>query len=398
MASGPSTNRFNAYADFLLGLPTTVNKTLQYIKMTALEYQLGWYWRDRWQVTPSSRLRWGCVTNCTLMSRSSDGIERYDQATNLVYIGGVGGQPRDAGVTISKKLFAPRLGLAYRLGEAAVIRGGYGISFDPMPLARPLRGSYPLIIGAGFSGPNSYQPFNRIEEGIPEFCRPVLTAGVLALPPAADMRTPPHGPLQRGYIESWNLTVERRLAGGFVSSIGYVGTQTVRSLVFLDINAAAPGTGNAGRPAFAKFLRIASTFLLQGGPNANYHSLQVAVQRRLAAGLLLRGAYTYSKAINWTDDDGFATLTWNYAPVLIRNRAQAGYNIPQNLALAYSYELPAGKGKRWAQTGAAQAVFGGWQVSGSSVPTRANRSLSWPQPHPSTRPGISKRLTRCSPM
>src|SRR5262249_39589893 len=264
----------------------------------------------------------------------------------------------------SKKLFAPRLGLAYRPDEATVIRGGYGISFDPMPLARPLRGSYPLIIGAGFSGPNSYQPFNRIEEGIPEICCPVLTAGVLALPPAADMRTPPQGLLQRGYIESWNLTVERRLAGGFVSSIGYVGTQTVRSLVFLDINAAAPGTGTAGRPAYAQFGRMASTFLLQGGPNANYHSLQATVQRRLAPGLLLRGAYTYSKAINWTDDDGFAMLAWNYAPVLIRNRAPAGYNIPHNFEFAYSYELPAGKGKRWGQSGAIQAILGGWQMSG----------------------------------
>ena len=81
-------------------------------------------------------------------------------------------------------------------------------------------------------------------------------------------------------------------------------------------------------------------------------------------GLLLRGAYTYSKAINWTDDDGFATLAWNYAPVLIRNRAQAGYNIPHNFELAYSYELPAGKGKRWGQSGAVQAILGGWQVSG----------------------------------
>src|SRR5262249_17432072 len=96
---GPSPNRFNAYADFLLGLPANVNKTLQYIKMTALEYQLGWYWRDRWQATRKFTVSMGVRYELyPLMSRASDGIERYDQATNLVYIGGIGGQPRDAGV------------------------------------------------------------------------------------------------------------------------------------------------------------------------------------------------------------------------------------------------------------------------------------------------------------
>lgn len=96
-----------------------MSKTLQYIKMTALEYQLGWYWRDRWQVTPKFTVSMGVRYELyPLMSRASNGIERYDQATNLVFIGGMGGQPRDAGVTTSKRLFGPRLGLAYGLDEA----------------------------------------------------------------------------------------------------------------------------------------------------------------------------------------------------------------------------------------------------------------------------------------
>jgi hypothetical protein len=351
---GASSNRFNAYADFLLGLPSAVNKTEQFIKMTAFESQLGWYLRDRWQITPRFTLSMGVRYELyPLMTRASDGIERYDQTTNLIYIGGYGGQPQNAGVTTSKKLFAPRLGMAYRADETTVVRGGYGISFDPMPLARPLRGSYPLIVGASFSGPNSFQPYGRIEEGIPDICCPTLASGVVALPRAADMRTPPLGLLQRGYVESWNLTLERRLGSGLVASLAYVGTQTVRSLVFLDVNAAAPGTGNAGRPAYAQFGRTASTYLLQGGPNANYHSFQATIQRSLTAGLLVRGTFTYSKAINWTDDDGWAMLLWNYGPVLARNRALAGYDVPRNFQLALVYELPGGR-----------ALLRGWQISG----------------------------------
>ena len=43
-------------------------------------------------------------------------------------------------------------GFAYRLGENTVIRSGYGISYDPIPYSRPLRGFYPLTINYQYSG------------------------------------------------------------------------------------------------------------------------------------------------------------------------------------------------------------------------------------------------------
>ena len=52
-----------------------------------------------------------------LINRGDKGIERWDPATNIVYFGGLGGTPRDAGITVSKRLFGPRVGLAYRIGE-----------------------------------------------------------------------------------------------------------------------------------------------------------------------------------------------------------------------------------------------------------------------------------------
>ena len=48
---GPSPNQYNSYADFLLGLPQTVQKSLQYEEMNPREWQFGWYFRDRWQVS-----------------------------------------------------------------------------------------------------------------------------------------------------------------------------------------------------------------------------------------------------------------------------------------------------------------------------------------------------------
>ncbi len=68
----------------------------------------------------------------------------------------------------------------------------------------------------------------------------------------------------------------------------------------LEINAAAPGAGTAGRPLNAKFGHSVDTWAWDGYLNANYHALQIAVNRRVASGLTLKGGYTYSKAINQT--------------------------------------------------------------------------------------------------
>ena len=74
--------------------------------------------------------------------------------------------------------------------------------------------------------------------------------------------------------------------------------------------------------------------------------------------------YTYSKAMNWTDEDGYTgTIMYNWADVFSRNRARAGYDIPHNVQLGLVYELPAGRGKKFANSGAARGILGDWQVN-----------------------------------
>jgi hypothetical protein len=170
--------------------------------------------------------------------------------------------------------------------------------------------------------------------------------------------------LKRGYVQSWNFFLERQLPGKFIASAGYVGTQTVRSFADLDVNAAPPGGATAGRPFFAPFGRTATTWAWNGFLSANYHSLQVAFNRQAADGLVIKGAYTYSKAINMTDDDGWAAIMFNHLPDFHRNRAQAGYNIPHMFQVGYVYELPFGQGKKYAGSGPARLILGGWQVNG----------------------------------
>ncbi len=374
-------NLFNAFAQFELGLFDGTGKSDQFIKATAKEWQFGWFVGDRYRITNKLTVTLGLrYEYYPLMTR--DGafkFDRYDFTTGNVLLGGIGGNSAHLGVTTSKKLFAPRVGFAYQINNGTVVRAGFGISVDPLPLARPLRGFYPLTVGSNFAGVNGFVPAGSLSPlaaplpggplpvGIPSICCPDISSGTIPLPPQALERSVGPGLLKRGYIESWNLVVERKLPANFFFSVGYVGTQTVHQFGDLDLNASLPGTGQAGqpynKPQFGN--RTASTLFWQGFLSSNYHSLQAAITRQFSKGLMVKGAYTYSKAINWTDDDGWAGLNWNDPNILRRNRAQAGFNTPQIFQLAYVYELPLGKNKQWANGGgAATKILSGWQTSG----------------------------------
>ena len=363
---GSPTSQFNSYGAFLLGMPNLMGKTLQWSKMVAFNNQIGFYVRDRWQVTRNLTLTLGLRYELyPLMTRDGfGGIEQWDEQTNMVRLGGRGKNPRDLGIGTSKKMFAPRVGIAYRVNSSTVVRSGYGITYNPMPFARPLRGFYPSTVAQEFNGANAFQPFATLSQGIPEFSGPDLSLESVPLPPTAQMRTIAGNKVDRGYVQSWNFIVERKLPGDFITSVGYVGTATVRSFADWEANAAAPGAGAAGRPFAAKFGRTASTLYWSGFANTNYHSLQVAINRHFSRGLMLKGAYTWSKAINMTDDDGWAGMTFNYLPHMNRNRALAGFDTPHMFQMGFVYELPMGKGKAAANDGVAAAVLGGWQLNG----------------------------------
>src|SRR5438445_768959 len=226
-------------------------------------------------------------------------------------------------------------------------------------------------------------PGGAIPVGIGSVCCPDISSGTIPLPSQALERTVGPGELKRGYIESWILVVERKLPANFLVSVGYVGTQTVHQFADLNINASLPGTGQLGQPLNCKtadfttqtclvpaFGRTSDTLLFQGWLSANYHALQVSINRQFSHGLMVKGAYTYSRAIDLTDDDGWASLTWNDPNVLRRNRAPAGFNTPHIFQLAYVYELPLGTSKSWARGGGGTAseivskIASDWQVSG----------------------------------
>ena len=248
-APSGSPDEFNAYAQFLLGLPSYMTKSLQFELQTGREWQYGIYLRDRWQVTKDLTLNLGLRwEKYPLMTRADRGIEYYNDTTNQILLGGVGGNPEDLGIEVKHPHFLPRVGFSYRMGENNVFRGGYGITVSPVPFSRPLRGFYPATITYDFYGDSDYLPAGSFDTGIPLFYGPDISSGVIDLPTSAGMGSMYADHVNRGTIQSWNLTYERRLPWDMSVSAAYVGTKTSKQLGFLDINAADVGQGQAGRP------------------------------------------------------------------------------------------------------------------------------------------------------
>jgi hypothetical protein len=384
---GAAANGYNSFAQFLLGLPQRDGKVVQNIIPNALRFTTwAWYARDRWQMTPKLTFTYGVRWEYYPFAKSNHtGAKFFDPATGNVLIGGVGSVPEDDGVDVGHGMLAPRLGLAYRLSNKTVIRAGYGISVDPNNF-RALRDTYPNITNMDYQagalfGNSKFAPSTSLT-GTDATLTPYpgLTTGIVLIPftgfgngvvrlPNNVGTTTVANPFHRGYAESYNLMVQREFFG-WVGEAGYVGTRGIRIPLGLNINPSPVGGGAQGR-------------LLNANPNAcpndattpcwgdinavtpfkvtYYDSLQTRLTRRLSGGAELGFVYTFSKAIDYGENEGavFHPFPANWGD----NKALAGFDRKHNFQAYGVYELPFGHTKRWAQRGIANILAGGWQLN-----------------------------------
>ena len=334
--------------------------------MTGREWQHGFFVRDRWTVSSKLTLdlgmRWEYYP---IMQRADRGIERLDFNTLEILLGGRGGNPTNLGLEAAKNNFAPRLGAVYRMNEDTVLRTGFGVTYNPIPWSRPMRGFYPLTIAQSYFNDNNFLPFASLSQGIPQIVGPDLDAGRARVPATAQIRTPEVGNIDRGTIKSWNVVIERRLPLNLAVDVAYVGTRGDGGYADLDVNAPTViGGGNASRP-YAPLGRTIAIGSWGQRLNTRYHSLQLGINRPFTQGLLLKGAYTLSKAFNESnnDEDGWTGLEWNTVSQLERNYAVAGFDRKHNFQLGFLYQLP------WRSDNGtgniAKAIINDWQVNGT---------------------------------
>ncbi len=380
LRGGQTTNFYNQYASFMLGLVGTASKSVQNELMTAREWQHAFFFRDRWNVSSKLTLdlgmRWEYYP---IMTRADGrGLDRLD-LTNPdplrrldVLIAGRGDNPQTNGMKTSLDNFAPRVGAVYRLNDKTVVRSGYGLTYNATPWARAVRGDndYPVTIAASFFNAEQFAYNSTLQQGIPTIVGPNQSTGRVGLDRTAAEYTPEIDNVDRGVVHTWNVAFERRLPFDTSVDVAYVGAKGIGGYAALDINAPQTlGVGDAGRP-FARTCpcnaagdgRLLAINSWGQRLPTRYNSLQVALNKPFTHGLMFKGAYTLSKAMNESDNDGRATLAWNTPSEVFRNYAPAGFDRRHNFTLGFAYQLP------WQSNGgydnALKAVVQDWQING----------------------------------
>jgi len=362
---GPAGNDFNTFAAVLLGLPNNAGKLRLFpddiqTRMKAYSF----YARDRWQISPKLTFNYGVRWELfPFPRRVGRGLEVYDFDRNRMLLCGLGPNPIDCGVTNGGGGPAPRAGLAYRVTDSTVIRAGYGITWDPINLSNFQRLNYPDLIQIALNRPNGFSWGTTLRQGFPEIVQPDLTPGVLPVAGNLSVITIDNNNLVRGYIQSWNLTAEKRL-GGWIASAGYVATRTTDQLHQLDANWSPIGTGAAGQVLNRRFGRTAATRFLGTLGTAKYDSLQMRLEHRFSSGYQVSIGYTWAHGRGYSGESSGATPPVGLPDYYELNYGDLSRDIRHNFQATGIVELPFGRGKRWAQSGPAAEVLGGWQISG----------------------------------
>ncbi len=383
-------NAYRVIADILLGMPNTVGKTVQYFQPNGPRFSVfSFYAQDTWKASSNLTLNYGVrYEYYPFANRDHTGVFRYDPASGNVLIGGRGTTPTNTGEDVGHGQLVPRFGVNYRFNEKTVIRAGAGITVDPENY-RFFRDSYPALITLNQSGGTTYLPVaalnaasttnptmntlpgGTLSTGIPTVVVPDISSGVVPLPYNYATQTAPQK-WRRGYIEAYNIFLDRDLARDVVLNLGYVGTHHVRQVLGIDINAAGVNPANLnGRPIFANAaapggVRRNVNTILNVAPTADeeYSGLQMQVSDRQLRSLQFGYSYTWSHYMNnWDADSTLGTPTFSTPALYKRNFAASGFDRTHMNVLWTVYKLPIGPGRQFLNTGLLGRIVGGFDLN-----------------------------------
>ncbi len=418
------------YGDVFLGY-------LNYGGFSGIRFKnMAFYAQDSYKLTSKLTLNYGLRYDLDVpVSEAFDRLSVVDptlpnpSAGNILgaytYYGtgpGRNGQTRPQ--DIYPKDFAPRVGFAYALDNKTVVRGGYGIFYEP--LREP-----------SFADDDSFGFFNQehvttpfeIDAGIPHIVPP---SGPLTPDGQNGNSSVPIAPANSGHpgdIQSWNLDVQRQIKANLMFDVAYVGSKGTH-LPATDIipnqvnpqylslgpelgmevsclsNGSCPNSIAAGVkvpfsgfsslwgsadtiaqavrpfPQYGNFDTGDDSYNYDHTGNSTYHSLQTRITQRYANGLSYLVSYTISKNITNSDSMGEGVAgfigTGSYVAQNTYDRraekAVSELDTPQSLVASFFYQLPMGHGKRFLNhTGPFDRVIGGWNVGGI-----LNYNSGWP--------------------
>jgi hypothetical protein len=397
----------NAFADFLLGLPTFTYVAQSGPDIDASTTQYAMYAQDEWRVNDKLTLSFGL--RYTIMPPFADkngnlGAFNYadggmivpdklvPRAEFLRSINACGTGPNGQGLSPNLKCVSitraseaglpqglrridyrnlqPRLSFAYRpfKDSKTVVRGGFGVftmtnlgqlSFNITDIASSVVRTYTNADPA--TGAPRYQ-----------FPSPFFAATTQEFIGSSDFYQNTPTNYRDPQSAQWNLTVERELPGDMAVRVSYVGMNSYRMNLTVDLNQTPPSAQpyDPSRKPYQNWNRILSSENLG---YANYQALQTELNRRLKSGLSFQASYSWAK--NLANYGGDAPS--GFAPEVIYGTAINDHfnlrDVRGNVAgtrrhrflFSGLYELPFGKGKRFLSnlSPLLNGFFGGWQLS-----------------------------------
>lgn len=263
--------------------------------------------------------------------------------------------------------FAPRVGFAYTprfwsglFGhDKTVFRAGYGIFYDGLftNILDNTAGTSPNAVGGTITDSTdpTINPASRGIAGasglIPSIT-PTLSPFAGSNTIAANLRNP--------LTHQWNFDIQRELPGAFVLTAAYVGTRGERLYVNQEFNPRINNVRiNGGLGGITARTNAADSI---------YHSLQLKVDRKFTKGLLLRGAYTFSRLI----DDAGEVFTTSGLSSFAQNpfdqegdRGLSPFHRKHRFVLTYIYELPYVHSSDNAALAVLKAITRDWQTAGT---------------------------------
>jgi hypothetical protein len=366
----------NAYADFLLGYPYSVQRAYPAQNFGGQGTYYQFFLQDDIRINEKLTLNAGLRYEYSPWLNGYKGqIGTFDPALSKpIVVGGTGtvpdltaqvaapvayqffgqyiqtaataGLPQNLTYT-DKRQWAPRVGFAYSASARTVVRGGFGMFYEPETTGGRLNlDMLPFRLNE-----TVFQPQGTPTRTLANFFLGTQLGSAQANPSLVPTKL--H--LNVGYNEHYSFGVERQLTAHDLLDVEYVGNHGVDLNSTDDFNDPTPGPGVVQtRRQYQPWSTI--TFNSQD-LSTNYNSLQVKLEHRQSHGLQALVAYTYSKF-----------MQFNQAPALGGNigyeYARSPYDVPQNLAISASYLLPVRRASNYgkAADGLINGVLGGWQL------------------------------------
>lgn len=378
----------NSLADFLLGYTSssTVNLPLAQFGVNAAPYS-GIYIADSWRVQPRLTLNIGLrYEYWHPMSFVAGNTATFDPQIGKV----VAGENDNGKVDLTHQPIAAALGAATQNlwvpasqvpgvpNDLYPARGHLeprvGFVWQPFGFTDlVIRSAYGIfensLVGNRSASTIGAIPFFSIQTQTLSAAQPVAWNNLWSASPNAFVTPSVNYTAGLGIdtarTQEWNFSIQKALWWKSALTVSYVGTKINGQPFGHSYNDVPPGR-YTNLQASKPFPSFGTVYTLENGINTWYHALQVQWERRFSSGLMLMFSYSFSKSMqNYANATGETSLITPFAPVNYE-RGPAANNNANNLKLAWVYDLPFGRSRRWAthMNPVLEGALGGWEFSG----------------------------------